>query len=188
MINLVCFLEERSAEKMLKGTLPRLFGNSINVITIPFEGKQDLEKQLERKMRNWLRPNSVFLVMLDQDAGDCLVVKARLLEKVQRTGKADKTMVRIACRELESFYLGDMRAVESGLNLSGLVRKQNKAKYRNPDTIGDPSGELMRLTGGLYQKVSGSRAIAPHLDFENNVSQSFNTLIRGIKRLVENCG
>lgn len=188
MINLVCFLEERSAEEMLKGIFPRLFGDSINVITVPFEGKQDLERNLEKRIRNWLAPDSVFLVMRDQDAGDCVVIKNGLLEKVQRAGKIDKTLIRIACRELESFYLGDMQAVEVGLGVSGMVGLQNKAKYRNPDTLENPADKLMKLTGGAYQKLSGSRAIAPHMNLENNRSNSFTVLISGIKRLVEDSG
>lgn len=188
MINLVCFLEEPSAAEMLKGIVPRLYPTEVNLIPIPFEGKQDLEKQLERKIRNWQMPDSVFLVMRDQDAGDCVAIKTGLADKVQRVGKADQTLVRIACRELESFYIGDLQAVEKGLDVSGLTALSAKAKYRNPDALGNPADELMKITKGIYQKVSGSRAIAPHLDFDRNASHSFNVLVSGLRRLVENSG
>ena len=46
MSNLVCLLEEPSAEEMLKGVLPRFLPDNIQVKYIVFEGKQDLEKQL----------------------------------------------------------------------------------------------------------------------------------------------
>lgn len=185
MITLVCLLEERSAEEMLIGILKRLLPTHVVFKMIPFEGKQDLEKQLEKKIRNWQLPNSIFLIMRDQDAGDCVAIKTGLFEKVQNAGKKNCSLIRIACRELESFYLGDMQAIETGLKLQGLVRQQNKAKYRNPDSLGNPSEELKKLTHATYQKVAGSRAIAPHLDLNgNNRSHSFNVLVSGIKQLV----
>lgn len=184
MIHLVCLLEEPSAEEMLKVLFKRLLPDDVYPVIIPFEGKQDLDKQLERKIRCWNQPDSVFLVLRDQDSGDCVAIKSGLLQKIQQAGKADKALVRIACRELESFYIGDMHAVEVGLGISGLAGLSVKAKYRNPDALGNPAEELMRLTGGKYQKRFGSRAIAPHLDLENNRSHSFNVLVAGIRRLV----
>lgn len=188
MINLVCFLEESSAVEIVKGIVHLLYPTEVNLIPISFEGKQDLEKQLERKIRNWQMPDSLFLVMRDQDASDCVVIKTGLAEKVARTGRQDKTVIRIACRELESFYFGDLQAVESALELSGLAALGNKARYRNPDEIDKPSDELMKITNGVYQKISGSRAIAPHLDLNNNASHSFNVLVSGIQQLIENSG
>ncbi len=183
MINLVCFLEEPSAREMLNGLFPKLLPEDVTPIIIPFEGKQDLEKQLVKRMRGWLRPRSVFLVMRDQDAANCKAVKANLAKLCANAGKQD-AVVRIACRELESFYFGDLAAVEAGLGLRHLVQHKNKAKYRNPDAIGNPAEELQKLTGNAYQKVSGSRAIGLHLDPDANTSRSFNVLVAGIRRLI----
>jgi hypothetical protein len=41
MKTLVCFLEERSAQRFLESVLPRLLPEDIQVRYIPFEGKQD---------------------------------------------------------------------------------------------------------------------------------------------------
>ncbi len=94
-------------------------------------------------------------------------------------------MVRVACRELESFYLGDLIAVEQGLGLKGLGRQQQKKKFRNPDELANPAEELYRLTGNRYDKVAGSRAIAPNLSLEVNRSNSFRVLLAGIANLVK---
>jgi hypothetical protein len=51
MRELVFFLEEPSAKAMLETLLPRMLDQSITVRCVPFEGKQDLEKQLTRKIR-----------------------------------------------------------------------------------------------------------------------------------------
>ena len=182
MKTLVCFLEEPSAREMLNGILPRLLPEGIVCKYIVFEGKQDLEKQLVRKMRSWLAPDSVFLVMRDQDTADCMDVKDRLSTLCLEAGRPE-ALIRIACHELESFYFGDLNAVEKGLGVKNLASRQRKAKYRVPDAIVNPCSELEKLTEGAYQHVKGSRSIAPHLSLENNTSHSFNVLIDGIRAL-----
>ena len=42
---------------------------------IVFQDKQDLEKNLVKRLRGWLLPGFVFVVMRDQGAGDCATVK-----------------------------------------------------------------------------------------------------------------
>ncbi len=184
MRRLIFLLEEPSAEEMLKGILPRILPENVHPEYKVFEGKQDLEKRLPIILRAWMVPDCSFIIIRDQDSGDCLVVKQRLFNLLQKTGKGDVPMlIRIACRELESFYLGDLAAVEKGVGVRGLAGMQNKKKFREPDRLGSPSGELKRLTAGLYEKVSGSRAIAPHLNLERNKSHSFKALVEGIRKI-----
>ena len=182
---LVCFLEEPSAMNLLKGILPRLLPPGMNVCYHVFKGKQHLDKNIGRRLRNYCLPGARFLVMRDQDAGDCKNVKQQLQTIVNTTGKSAATKIRIACHELETFYLGDLPAVESALLLKNIARQQNTAKYRAPDTMPNPSELLKNLTSSKYQKIAGSRAIAPHLKLDgSNRSTSFNNLVDGIRRLV----
>jgi hypothetical protein len=169
---------------MLEGLLPRLLPEELNRRYIVFQGKQDLEKQLEGKLRGWQQPDSLFVILRDQDSGDCHEVKSKLLKLCRNAGN-HRVLVRVACRELESFYLGDLEAVEKGLGVRGLAAKQNQRKFKAPDHLGSPSAELSRLTGNQYQKVSGSRSIAPHMSLDSNRSHSFNVFLSGIKKLVE---
>jgi len=185
MITLVFFLEEISAKVLLEGLLPRVVAKGqVNWRLIPFEGKQDLERQLVRKMRSWRTPNTRFIVLRDQDAGNCEKVKKGLVA-LCREANQPQALVRVACREIESWYLGDLAAVEVALKVEGLVGKQNKSRFRNPDSLPNPSIELEKLTAGKYQKVSGSRAIGPylHLD-ESNLSHSFHSFLAGIRQLL----
>ncbi len=184
MMTLVFFLEEPSAKEMLQGILPKLLPEHVSPRFIVFEGKQDLEKEVFRKMKLWNKPDSRFIVMRDQDAGDCRKIKANLLKKCYEAGKPD-AVVRIACHELESFYLGDLHAVEQGLELKNLVKLQKNKKYREPDNIANAAQELTRLTK-IYDKVSGSRAIGRYLNVDNNCSRSFNVLVKAIKDIVLN--
>lgn len=182
MSEIVFLLEEPSAEAMLKGLVPNLLPDCIPVRYVVFEGKQDLERQLVRRIRGYLVPGARFVVLRDQDADDCVKIKNELQLKCRESGKPG-TLVRIACRELESWYLADLAAVvSSGLGDSGLMKLQRKNPYRAPDSLPAPSAQLMRLVP-KYQKVSGSRAIGPHLDIDNTRSPSFAVFVAGLRRL-----
>jgi hypothetical protein len=183
MSELVFLLEEESAKAMLEGLLPRILDTRIAVRAIAFEGKQDLEKQLEKKLKNYVNPNARFIIMRDQDSSpDCSAVKESLVDRCRNAGRATSSFVRIACHELETFYLADLAAVEEALAIPGLNARQDKAKYRFPDPLGNPSQELKKLTHERYQKVSGSRMIGQHLDPDNSRSPSFRNLVAAIRR------
>ncbi|WP_289131905.1 DUF4276 family protein [uncultured Spongiibacter sp.] len=181
MNQLVFLLEEPSAKAMLEGVLPRLLGDNVNVVYVVFEGKQDLEKRLPRRLRAWQNPNARFVVMRDQDSGDCYEIKRKLVGICEEAGRPD-VLVRVACHELESFYLGDLQAVASTIGPNTLAKQQNNAKYRDPDRLNNAAQELKRIAKA-YQKLAGSRAIGPALSLDENRSRSFNQLIGGIKEL-----
>jgi hypothetical protein len=174
MKHLVFLLEEPSARDALLAWLPAWLPAGVTPHFILFSGKQDLEKQMVLKMQNWLLPNSRFLVLRDQDSGDCKVVKAGLLTRCREAKRPD-AVVRIACRELESFFVGDWQAVAQAYDKPALARLAKKASYRNPDVLGSPSQELARRVPG-YQKRDGARRIAPLVDPARNASRSFHAL------------
>ena len=180
---LVCFLEERSAMEMLKVIVPRLQSDA-RVRFHTFQGKQDMKKEIAKKVSGYHTHESPrFLVMLDQDNDDCVQLKNDLHNK---TNNSQPTIIRIACRELESFYLGDLEAVrKAALPVNRSISQQNR-KYRDPDfMVQKPSKELKEITDKKYYKIDGSRAIAHHLKLNGeNTSHSFNVLIDGINRLL----
>ncbi len=182
MSQIVFCLEEPSAREMLQGVLPKILPDTITPQYVVFEGKQDLEKRLTMRLKAWQNPSAKFVVMRDQDSGDCIDIKNNLAAKCRDAGKPD-TLVRIACHELESFYLGDLEAVANSIGPDNLGRQQNKAKFRNPDDLDNAAEELKKVAPS-YQKVSGSRAIGLRLDVDNNCSTSFNALISGVRRLI----
>jgi hypothetical protein len=181
MSEVVFFLEDLSARAMLEGFLPKLIPHTIRCRYIVFEGKQDLERQLVKRMRGYRVPDARFVVLRDKDSEDCRQVKRRLVGKCT---EADHPagLVRVACHELESWYLGDLAAVEAGLGVTGLARHQNKVPYDNPDGWAAPARKLQSIAPA-YQKVGGSRAIGPHLDPANKRSHSFGVFVAGIRKL-----
>lgn len=181
MRHLVFLLEEPSARDALQAWLPHWLPAQVTLHFVVFQGKQDLVKRMALRMRHWLKPDSQFVVLRDQDSGDCKAVKAALTERCIAAGRPD-AVVRVACRELESFFVGDWAAVGQAFNKPALVKLVNKAMYRNPDALGPPSQELARHIPG-YQKRDGARRIAPLMDPSRNTSSSFHALRRAILNL-----
>ena len=181
MSEIVFFLEEPSAEALLRTVIPRVLSPMPFCRYVVFEGKQDMDGQLMKKMREYKVPGARFVVLRDQDASDCSQCKNMLRAKCEEAKRPD-TLICIACRELESWYLADMSAVEKGLGMSGLANLQQKKRFRSTDSIQSPAQGLSRIAP-LYQKIGGSRLIGPHLDLGNNRSKSFQHFIQGITRL-----
>lgn len=182
-MNLAFFLEEPSAREMLKGLLPRLLSPQVIVRYVVFEGKHDLNRNLLRKLRGWRTPDTAFVILQDQDSDDCKALKDRLARKCAEAGRSS-TKVRIACRELESWYFGDLAAVERGLEVSRLQRYASRRQYRIPDSIHVPSAELRKITRNAYQKVAGSRAIGAYMTIDGNTSDSFRAFIGAVRSVV----
>lgn len=183
MRELVFFLEEQSAKEMLDGLLPKLLDENTRYRCIYFEGKQNMEKQLGKRLRHWCNPDACFVVLRDQDSADCVEVKQRLTDICHAAGKPN-ALVRIVCHELESWFLGDLQAVETGLKISGLSKQQGKRKYRNPDQLNNAKQELKALTKNRYQQILGSREIGRCMSMENNRSYSFNVFVAGLQRIM----
>lgn len=178
-MNLIFFLEELSAREMLKGLLRRMLPPDTEVSYVLFDGKRDLQKQLVPKLKRWRKPNSKFVILCDQDSSDCHELKQSLVAKCREAGKPE-AVVRIVCRELESWYFGDLAAVGRVLERPHLVSHSRKRKYRIPDAIHRPSWELRKITDAAYQKVASSRAIGPELSVDGNRSHSFRVFVQCI--------
>ena len=180
MKHIVFLLEESSMGNLLEVLLPRLFPG-LSFQCVPHEGKQDLEKSIPRKLKAWRVPGVFFCVIRDNDSGDCRALKERLIA-LCKSGGPDDALVRIACQELEAWYLGEPDALAEASGKEKLREIGNKARYRDPDAVVRPSAEIRKLVPE-FQKVSGARRMARHLTRDRNRSASFRALLRGIARL-----
>jgi hypothetical protein len=183
---LVFCLEELSARAMLEALMPRLMNpeNAPEIEYLTFKGKQHLHKNLLNKMSSWHKPNSFFIVLQDQDSNDCKILKQALNQLCKQSGQS--YTIRIACHELESYFLGDLAAVAKAFKMPSLEKQQTKSKYRNPDVLGNAAQELEKITQKQYRKVAGTRAIAHHLNLApgHNTSTSFRHLLQSIRAVI----
>lgn len=182
-MKLVFLLEEPSMKELLDIILPQILKNTnIEFITIKHQGKSDLKKSIQNKLRSWNEPNVKFIIVQDKDSCDCIILKDELKTLCQNANRPD-TLIRIACTELESWYFGDIEAIANAYN-KDLSRLMGKAKYRNPDNLSNAKQELQKLIPH-HQQISGARLIGEHLNIENNHSYSFNVFVSGVRKCVD---
>jgi Domain of unknown function (DUF4276) len=174
MAQIVIMVEEPSMEIIAKSIAERL-GLKERSIVIPHQGKSDLEKSFPKN----LSPR--FVICRDNDGGDCMQLKARLLNMVPNSTN-HPVKFRIVVQELESWYLGDLLALEK----AGLMQKGNSSKltklrkFKKPESLTNAKQELHRLVGKGGQ-LKLARQIAPYLDLEQNASYSFNQFVFALK-------
>lgn len=183
-MNLVFLLEERSAKYVLEALLPKILSGLpyAGCRYIPHRGKSDLRKSILGRLRDWLEPNTFFVILHDQDSHDCRKLKQELQEICARQSK-HTPLIRIACRELEAWYFGDLGAVEKAFPKFEAAQYQNKKKYRNPDDIDRLSKELQRIAKGFHKGIAAKK-VPQYMDVENNSSKSFQHLVNGVQKLL----
>ena len=164
---------------LLEGLLPRLFPD-LSFQCIAHEGKHDLEKSIPRKLRAWREPGASFAVLRDNDRGDCKGLKHKLQALCKEGGRPD-SLIRIACQELEAWYIGEPDALAEAYGDERLRTIGARERYREPDTIDRPSDEVKNLVPEFH-KVLGARKMAAHLSRERNLSPSFRALLAGLDR------
>lgn len=180
MNRVVFLLEEASMRDLLNGLLPRLYPD-LNFLCLAHEGKSDLERSIPRKLRAWREPGVHFVILRDNDGGDCVLLKQQLKQSCRVAGRPD-TIVRIVCQELEAWYLGEPDALADAFEKESLRRIGRMARFRDPDAVQQPSEALRKLVPG-FRKVSGAKAMAGLLTRERNKSKSFQVLLSGLDRL-----
>jgi len=181
-------VEEPSMEVFLRELLPRLLpaGRTFDIHT--FQGKNDLFKKLEKRLRGyaaWLPPDWRIVVVVDRDDDDCRKLKQQMENIARRVGLRSRTcsptcwqlVNRIVIEELESWYFGDWEAVVS---VYPRLPRTLHPKYRQPDTIAGGTWEAFEkllqkygyFRGGLA-KIEVARNLGRHIDRLRCQSRSF---------------
>jgi hypothetical protein len=180
MAKIVFLLEETSMKIALNHLLKNIIPEDIEFQLISHQGKSALCKSIPHKLKGWREPGVRFVIVHDQDSTDCIKLKTDLVKLTEEAGRKD-TLIRIACTELESWFIGDLIAVERAYSIN-LDRHKNKAKYRDPDRIPHAKEELRKLTH-KYQPIMGADLISKEMDFDRNRSHSFHVFISGVQKL-----
>ena len=163
--------------KLLDGLLPRLFPG-LAFQCVPHEGKTDLERSIRRKLRAWQEPGVRFAVVRDNDGKDCHALKDALRAICEAAHRSD-TLVRLACQELEAWYLGEPEALAEAFDRQSLRDLGRRARFRDSDAVVRPH-EVLERHVPEFQKVSGARRMAQHLTRTRNRSTSFQMFISGV--------
>lgn len=184
-------VEEPSMEAFLQELLPRLLPEGCTSAIRAFQGKPDLLRKLDSRLRGyrtWLPDDWRLVVMVDRDDDDCRRLKAHLEESAERSGVRSRSRAgasrwqvvnRIVVEELEAWYFGDWQAVRGAYpRVPSSI--PNRARYRDPDAISGGTWEaferLLKRHGYFkagMPKIEVARRIAAHTDPARNRSHSF---------------
>ncbi len=186
---IIFLLEEPSMKILLEGLVPRLFPG-LRVLEdfqcVPHEGKSDLERSIQRKLRAWREPGVRFVVVRDNDNVNCIDLKARLMKLCFDAERSD-TLVRLVCQELESWYLGDLHALAAAYPDCHIATPALRKRFVDPDVWQKPSVEVKRVVPA-FQKLSGARMMATALGVTGNRSRSFQVFLNGVDRVAGEMG
>lgn len=179
-------VEEPSMKEFLSILLPKVIKKpwklNENYFIRAFEGKSDLQKNIPSKVKYLSSLNhekASIVIIQDQDSADCKFLKQKLVEICERNGNCPK-LIRIVCRELEAWYIGDFKALNKAYPHFKYENYHNKSKFRNPDTC-NAFDELRKIIPE-FQKVGGAKKIAPYISIKDNKSVSFQQTISGLIR------
>lgn len=195
-------VEEPSMEAILREILPSWLNNRIEFAIFPYQGKEDLLRNLPNRLRAYSRflPASTrLIVLIDRDDENCLELKSRLETIAANAGLLSRTKARdgkysianrIVVEEVESWYFGDWRAVRQAYPKID-SKWPDKAGYRDPDAITGGTWEAFEriarkagyFKGGL-RKVEAARTIGSNLNPVTNTSRSFQALRAVIDEMV----
>ncbi|MBK7468341.1 MAG: DUF4276 family protein [Saprospiraceae bacterium] len=185
------FTEEASARNVFESILPRLLPQDVNYRIYSHQGKQDLEKAIQKTIPSISRiPGSKILITRDQDSSDCVNIKNNIINLLSNKCVCD-FYVRIVCRELESWFLGDLSAIQKAFPRFKAEQHMTKADLRNVDKITNANKYLLKIIPEYSHrenlpKLEVSESISKYLDLNKNTSTSFNHTLRAIKNLVKN--
>jgi hypothetical protein len=186
---LIFLLEEPSMRELLNNWLPRMFPGWVegeHFQCIPHEGKSDLDRSIPRKLKAWRIPGDQFIIVRDNDNADCIALKARLKKLCEKAGHSS-TLIRLICQELESWYLGDLTALAAAFEQPRANTPAHRKRFADPDRWQKPSVEVKRIAP-TFQKNSGARVMAQHLNPERNRSHSLQIFVAGVRRMAADMG
>lgn len=194
MNQLDILVEEVSMAEVIKVILPKVLPEgwhvNENVFIRPHEGKQDLKDSIPRKLKAAQHGGAKrgFVIVQDQDANDCKVLKNQLVSccdgALKGVQKVIPYKVRIVCHELEAWYLGDMPAIAKVFPKFQVEQQENRAIFRNPDKCICPKNELKKIVGEYGQIIIAKR-MAPLMDPNENRSASFHSFFDGVRKVLQ---
>jgi len=206
-MRLYFLVEGKSEETFLKHWLPRFLPSHTSFLIITHRGKgklprenpmpkepsrQGLLDQLPMKLRAYgkaLSPDTArVIVLLDQDEDDCLELKSRIIDALACCNPRPETLVRIAVKETEAFYLGDKAAIRRAFHRSLHKKKLNEYQPdRHPESgTWEIFAKIVKATS--EDKVGWARTMAENMAADrpypnDNQSVSFRNFCLGVLKM-----
>ena len=185
-------------EAFLRAFLPKLLPKDVTFQVHPFQGKRDLLKNLDSRLRAyaaWLPKDWRIVVLVDCDDQNCRQLKNQMEQIAHQAGLQTRTHAgrcrwqlvnRIVVRELEAWYFGDWQAVRTAYPKVPRQVPQKK-RFRKPDDIRgawEAFQKLMQSVGyfrGGLAKIDAARTIGRCMNVSGNRSRSFKAFCDAVR-------
>lgn len=177
---IIFLTEEESMEHVIRNLLPNFFPDfreNEHWLVISHRGKSDLERSFPRRLREWKEPDARFIILRDNDGADCSKLKQDLVSMVPLD--APKYLIRLVCQELESWLLGDPKAIGEAYPSAARKGQFKTLSKKDPDQLSNASDLVNQLTG-TKAKIVRATEIAKKMRPGLNQSKSFQTFLRGL--------
>lgn len=182
------FTEELSCKSLVDRIVPGLLPKGADFHVYDHQGKQDLEQALKSTVPSISRiPDSRILITIDQDNSNCKQLKVKLLNLIE--GKClCPYMIRIICRKLECWYLGDLQAIKAAYPRFDPDKHTHASAFRNVDNIQNAPEKMLKIVPELNKreylpKLEFSRKVSAHLNIDRNTSTSFRHFVSAVRKL-----
>lgn len=177
---LVFLIEEPSMRTFLEGARERLpIPSNTQIVYRVAGGYHSMRQLVATNLRKTWPPGTRFVVLCDKDKADCIDRKGDLASAIPHH-RRNEVLIRIVCYELESWYFGDPDTLSALYPRFRQVRSQ--ARFRSPDSLQQPSMQIMELTG--HRKRQLAERLGPLLQLETNRSRSLQVFLSGLQRLL----
>ena len=176
--DILVFTEEPSAAPVVRH-IAQALGIGHRVRIVEHDGVGDLKRSLASKILAELGPDRKFLILRDGDGLDCLGIKRELTDLVPPL-RRERTLVRIVCQELESWYLAQPAALKRAGVLASAI--PGSILRKPPDALTGPKQIFLKHAHRRGQ-MDNARKIAPHLDIDSRTSASFAHVVLALRRL-----
>jgi len=158
---IIFLVEDYSMRKFLEGILPRL-GFEEHLFEIKHHrGKEDLISHLNQIIPTLSKRAQQIIVIIDRDKQDCVALKNNIKEKMVWCSCEHK--IRIACYELEAWFLGDMKAIAKCSHRFKARFFQGKKKFRDVDNIEKPSRVIEEIVPDWKERYSSKPQFAKEI-------------------------
>ena len=190
-MNRLIFLVEGQADAaFLRAFLPQIGVVESRFAVVSHEGKDGLISEFHQAMRSWREPGSQFVILVDQDRDDCRELKRRIqsIARAKCKNQAKRLLVRVACREAEAWYLGDLAALREAYPDVRAIAWRKINRRKNPDDRRDPKpSELLREIPGFAKMDAAEKMgeILGRKNPDNNCSVSYRRFVEGVMKMLD---
>ena len=196
MNQLVFIVEGESEAEFLRAFLPCAGVPADRLNIFPHDGKPGLIANFHRLLRNWDDPDVRFVVLVDRDSRDCHELKREILDLARENcpAQAGRLLVRVACRELEAWHIGNVDALREAYPDAKPRAWKKIERRRDPDSAAaaKPSELLRRLPD--FTKRDAARKMGAILgrkwaeSANGNRSASFRCFVTGVMKMLGDGG